>query len=171
MRVSWTELWFICKLLSHNVLWQSVRIKSLHDFHVLAGKITEGDKTQERNLTDNSYKACRFQGDSVGYNDEFPDDADRTRSRMSACWIPFLPQSFSSIWFGDFGTRFWFEFLSVWEILKAPFDEKWLSICSCEIHSPVLWLVSSWRPFVYASSMDLVPVFALVGCPHVVALR
>ena len=51
---------------------------------MLKGKTAEGDKKSERNLIDNSYKACRYQGDSVGCNDEFPDDEDRTRSRMIA---------------------------------------------------------------------------------------
>lgn len=57
----------------------------MHDFHVTAGKTNEVGKIPERSLTDNSYKECRFQGDSVGYSGEFPDDADRTCSRMTAC--------------------------------------------------------------------------------------
>ena len=52
---------------------------------MLTGRATgDGDKIPARNLIDNSYTACRFQGDSVGCNDEFPDGEDRTCSRMSA---------------------------------------------------------------------------------------
>ena len=59
--------------------------KSLHDFRALAGKKTEIGKIPVKNLIDNSYTACHFQGDSVGCSDEFPDDENRTCSRMYAC--------------------------------------------------------------------------------------
>ena len=46
------------------------------------GKTAEDGREPVRILTDSNYMACYYQGDSVGCNDEFPDDGDHTRSRM-----------------------------------------------------------------------------------------
>lgn len=56
--------------------------KILCEEHALMGKTTEDGRKPPRNLTDSNYTACCYQGDSAGYNDEFPDDGDHTRSRM-----------------------------------------------------------------------------------------
>lgn len=56
--------------------------KILREKHALWGKTAEDGREPVRILTDSNYMACYYQGDSVGCNDEFPDDGDHTRSRM-----------------------------------------------------------------------------------------